>query len=70
MTTYRKTSEVARLINVSFWSLSAAIRRDRIKPRPQKDGSGDLIWSDEDIERAREAFKKTGRRRRKPTPAN
>jgi hypothetical protein len=55
MATYRKTMRAAKELNTSYWRLVGLIRTRRLTP-PEKDSSGDYIWSDSDMERAKAAF--------------
>jgi hypothetical protein len=50
-----KTPAVADLIGVSYYRLIGLLRSRRLAP-PQKDTSGDYIWTPEDIEGARKAL--------------
>ncbi len=50
-----KTPAAADLLGVGYWRLIGLIRSRRLAP-PQKDSSGDYLWTPEDIERARQAF--------------
>ena len=58
-----KTPAVADLIGVSYYRLIGLLRSRRLAP-PQKDTSGDYVWSDGDLERARQAL--AAKNRRKP----
>ena len=62
---FLKTSAVADLLNVPYWRLFDLIRARKIR-RPEKDASGDLIWSAADVESARQAL---AARRKKEVPA-
>jgi hypothetical protein len=50
----RKTREAARELGMTITRLKSFISNDKIAP-PKKDCSGDFIWTDNDIERARQA---------------
>ena len=52
---YWKTIEVARILGVPDYRLHASIRYGRIMA-PVKDGSGDYVWTEADIEAARQAL--------------
>jgi DNA-binding transcriptional MerR regulator len=52
---YLKTPEAARELGVTYHRLMGLIRFGRINP-PQRDGSGDYVWDEADIARAREAL--------------
>ena len=58
---YRKTIEVSRILGVPDYRLHATIRYGRIVA-PVKDGSGDYIWTDADIEAASVALARCPRR--------
>lgn len=64
MTPKRKTRAVARELNVGYWTLYDLLRGDRI-PAPEKDESGDLQWTDEDVANARAALAARAARRRR-----
>jgi hypothetical protein len=64
---FYKTPAVADLIGVSYCCLINLLRSRRLAP-PQKDTSGDYVWTVEDIERARQALL-SGRRRQEESPA-
>ncbi len=49
-----KTTAAARLLGVPYWRLFALVRDGLVTP--PKDSSGDYVWTDSDIERAREAL--------------
>jgi DNA-binding transcriptional MerR regulator len=57
-----KTKAVADLIGITYHRLFELIRSNKIPP-PQKDSSGDYVWCEQDIERARQAL---AARRRPP----
>ena len=52
---FYKTKAVADLIGITYHRLFELIRSNKIPP-PQKDSSGDYIWCEQDIERARQAL--------------
>jgi hypothetical protein len=60
--TYCKTPVACRILGVPYDTVMNAIRRGRLEP-PQKDSSNDYIWTQEDIDRAREFLKSRKRRR-------
>ncbi len=64
MPNYRKTTVAARELGATYSQLHNLIRNGKLVP-PPKDTSGDLIWGDEDIERARQALATRRPRRRK-----
>jgi hypothetical protein len=50
----RKTPVAARELGISYWRLVGLLRAG-LEP-PAKDSSGDYLWPDEDIQRARDAL--------------
>jgi hypothetical protein len=52
---YLKTPVAARELGVTYHRLIGLLRFDKIDP-PARDSSGDYIWSDADLERARRAM--------------
>lgn len=52
---YRKTPVAARELGVAASHLHSILRAGKI-PLPAKDSSGDYIWLDADIERARQVL--------------
>jgi hypothetical protein len=50
-----KTVGVARLLGVNYQRLWNLIRSGRLDP-PRKDESGDYVWDNDDIDRARAAL--------------
>jgi hypothetical protein len=59
---YRKTTAAAAELGERYYTLLNLVRYQKV-PAPAKDSSGDFIWSDEDLERARIALR-TSRRAR------
>jgi hypothetical protein len=59
---FHKTTSVARLLDVPYSRLFDLLRSRQLAA-PQKDSSGDYIWTDEDIERARAALAQRQRRK-------
>jgi hypothetical protein len=53
--TYRKTPVAARELGISYSQLIGLLRYSKIAP-PARDTSGDYIWADEDLARARNAL--------------
>jgi hypothetical protein len=62
----RKTPIAARELGVSYHRLINLVRFAKIEP-PLRDTSGDYLWSDDDLSRARAAL--TAMRRLKPQEA-
>lgn len=59
----RKTPVAARELQTSYHKLFSLVRFNKITP-PERDSSGDYVWSDDDLARAREALKIDLRRRK------
>jgi hypothetical protein len=53
--TYRKTPAAARELKTTYHKLIGLVRFDKIDP-PARDTSGDYVWTDADMERARAAL--------------
>jgi len=62
MSSIRKTTVAVRELNTTYHRIMALIRFAKIEP-PQRDSSGDYLWTDEDMARAREALKLDLRRK-------
>jgi len=63
----RKTMDVVTELadeGCTYWRLVSAMRGGKITPLPARDCSGDFIWSDEDLERARAALQTDLRRKK------
>ncbi len=59
---FRKTSAAARELSVPYWTLIGLLRYGKIDP-PGKDTSGDYVWTEADMSRARQAIaKRAGRK--------
>lgn len=52
---YRKTPVAARELGISYSQLIGLLRYCKIDP-PGRDTSGDYVWTDGDLERARQAL--------------
>jgi hypothetical protein len=61
MTTYRKTPVAARELGITYTKLIGLIRYGRLEP-PGRDTSGDYVWTDADLERARQLLAAPGQR--------
>jgi hypothetical protein len=61
MSQFRKTPVAVEELGTTYHKLIGLLRFKKISP-PGRDSSGDYVWTDEDIERARQALA-TGRRR-------
>jgi hypothetical protein len=64
---FRKSPEAAKELGISYASLVGLLRYGKIEP-PPKDSSGDYIWMDTDLDRARRAIAAM-RRRKQLEPA-
>jgi hypothetical protein len=62
VTSFRKTPVAARELGTTYHRLIGLIRFGKITP-PQRDSSGDYLWDDADLARAREALKVDFRRK-------
>jgi hypothetical protein len=52
---YRKTTAAAQELGVPYWRLVGLMRYGKITP-PGRDTSGDFVWTDADMARARAAL--------------
>ncbi len=59
---YLKSRAVADQLGISYYNLFELIRSKHLTP-PDKDSSGDYVWTPADVERAREAVAARARRR-------
>ena len=66
MPSFLKTPVVADLLGIGYYQLIGLLRSRRLTP-PEKDTSGDYVWTEEDVERARQAL--TSGRRTAGVPA-
>jgi hypothetical protein len=55
MPPYRKTPVAARELGTTYHRLIGLLRFGKIDP-PARDTSGDYVWTDADLERARQAL--------------
>jgi hypothetical protein len=60
---YRKTPAAARELGITYHRLIGLVRFDKLDQPPQRDSSGDFIWTDADLERARAALQIDHRRK-------
>lgn len=51
----RKSPTAARELGISYYQLFGLLRSDKLPP-PEKDSSGDYVWTDADMEAARKAL--------------
>jgi hypothetical protein len=65
---FLKTPALARELGVPYWRLINLLRFDKIVP-PARDSSGDFLWSDADIMRARQALEPIHREPREAATA-
>ena len=61
---YRKTPAAARELGISYTNLIGLMRYGKLEP-PERDSSGDYVWTDADMDRARRALELMHRRREK-----
>jgi hypothetical protein len=59
---FKSTGEAAAALDRQHYHLDFLIRTRRI-PAPQRSPGGDFLWTDEDIERARQALATVAPRR-------
>ena len=57
----RKSPLAARELGISYSRLYWLLRAEKL-PKPQKDSSGDFVWTDEDVAAARCVISKGQRR--------
>lgn len=50
---FLKTPKAAEALGVSYHRVINLVRFKKIDPLPQRDSSGDLLWTDADLDRAR-----------------
>ena len=62
---YRKTTAAAQELGVPYWRLIGLMRYGKITP-PSRDTSGDFVWTDADMARARAALARARRLRAAP----
>ena len=58
---FRKTPAAAKELGISYPTLIGLLRYGKLDP-PSKDTSGDYIWTDADLTRARNALAKQRKR--------
>jgi hypothetical protein len=59
-----KSRQAAARLKISYYRLISLLRSEKL-PAPQKDASGDYIWTERDLENARRALD-IDRRRKVP----
>jgi hypothetical protein len=58
-----KTRQLLALLgNAPYHRVANALRNGKITPPPAKDVSGDFMWAPDDVERARQALARDGRK--------
>jgi hypothetical protein len=57
MPPFLKTPEAACALGVTYHRLIGLVRFRKIIPLPEKDSSGDYLWSQADLGRARQALR-------------
>jgi hypothetical protein len=50
-----KTREAVKVLGTTYWTIISLIRSNRV-PAPEKDISGDYIWTPKDLQLARNAL--------------
>jgi DNA-binding transcriptional MerR regulator len=63
-----KTSQVAKVLNCQYYALMYLVRTGRINPA--RDSSGDLLWTQVEIQRARDIMHSMIERRSGRQPAS
>jgi hypothetical protein len=58
----RKSPTAAAELGVSYYRLIGLLRARKLRP-PAKDSSGDYVWTDADMDAARQALLATGRQK-------
>jgi hypothetical protein len=66
--TYRKTPLAARELGVPYYVLIGLMRYGKLEP-PGRDSSGDFVWTDDDMARARQVLAARRPRRGEPIHA-
>jgi hypothetical protein len=59
---FRKTPAAAKELRISYVFLISLLRYGKLEP-PAKDSSGDYVWTDSDLARARKAIEASPRKR-------
>jgi hypothetical protein len=62
---FRKTPAAAQELGINYASLIGLLRYGKLEP-PAKDTSGDYVWTDADLARARRAM--AAHQRKRPEP--
>jgi hypothetical protein len=62
--TYRKTPIAARELGIPYHTLIGLLRYNKMAP-PDRDSSGDYVWTEKDMERARKVLAAMHQRRGK-----
>jgi hypothetical protein len=57
MSHFLKTPEASRALGVTYHRLVGLLRFRKIDPLPEKDSSGDYVWTRDDLDRARRALR-------------
>jgi hypothetical protein len=65
----RKLPVAAKELGIPYYRLISLLRAEKVAP-PQKDPSGDYIWTDADLEAARRAMGVDYRRKRVDSPSS
>lgn len=64
--TTRKSTKAAEELGITYYRLIGLLRSGKLTP-PPKDSSGDYLWSDADLHKARRALRTDRRRKDKAT---
>lgn len=70
---YRTTSQVAKLLGLSYPGLHSLMQRGKLDPLPAKDPGGRYFWTEDDVARARAAAavdRRFGPRKRREAAAH
>jgi DNA-binding transcriptional MerR regulator len=67
MHTHRSTTRAAQIVGIPTSHLYSLLRAGRLAP-PMRDDSGDYLWSERDIEAARQALRMPRRQRARQQP--
>jgi len=65
----RKSPIAAKELGIPYYRLIGLLRSEKLQP-PQKDSSGDYVWTDDDLEAARRAMAVDLRRKPVEIPAS
>jgi hypothetical protein len=63
---FRKSTVAAHELGISYHRLISLLRSEKLS-RPQKDSSGDYVWTEQDLAAARQALAVDRRRKQVPS---